>query len=381
MTQRIQFIIDALVAGGAERQLIYLIAGLDRERFSPTVLTLYNESVHPYHFKPDLDALNVPIISLNLPREGGAKRLPLAVLRYIGLMWQVRPHVVQGCLHTANLIARLGRPFCPPHRLITMNQSLYSPRQLQSERRTAFLTDRIVANSQRNRRHIIENGGLSPAKVTYINCGVDYEQFASNPNPNLRAELLPDSTFTAVMVARIDPRKDHATLLRAIALLRDRLPAGFRLVLVGSISDDDTQRQIEAFIAQNDIGRYVVQLPAAQDVRPYYHMADVAVLSSSSEAFGLVLVEAFAAGKPAIASSVANALGIVQDGVTGWEFSAGDADALARCLQAAWQLTPEDRRQMGERARAAVPAYSVGQMVSQYLRLYDDPKAQLQTKT
>lgn len=371
MPSTILYVIDSLVAGGAERQLVYLVSRLDRARYAPTVLTLYNEDIHPYHFKPDLDALKVPIFSLNLPRQGGAKRLPLAVLRYIRFHWGLRPDIVQGCLHTANLMVRLGRPFCLPHRLVTMNQSLYSPRQLKSERCTAFLTDYIVANSERNHDHIIQNGHLSPRKVKTINCGVDYERFAINSAPGLRAELVPGATFVAVMIARIDPRKDHATLLRAIHNLKGRLPSGFRLVLVGGVSDAETQTQLEGFLDEFGIRSYVVQVAAVQDVAPYYHMADVVLLTSSSEAFGLVVVEGFAAGKPAIVSSVANVLGIVKPGVTGWEFPAGDSDALARCLEAAWGMPEAERTAMGQRARAEAPAYSVDVMASRYMQLYE----------
>src|SRR5688572_23566306 len=95
--RRILYFINALPPGGAERQLIYTISGLDRERFEPIVLTLYNENEIPYHYRANLEALNVPIYCLNLARRANpGLRFLNGTLRYIWHVWRFRPHIVHG---------------------------------------------------------------------------------------------------------------------------------------------------------------------------------------------------------------------------------------------------------------------------------------------
>lgn len=366
------YLIDTLGAGGAERQLIYLLSGLDRTRFSPIVLTLYNNTDVAYHYQADLDDLNIPIYSLNLKRtESTWKRFARAVFRYIRWMWKMRPQVVQGCLHTSNLIARIGKLFCPPHRLITWAQSLYTPNQLQSERRTAFLSDVTVVPGANIANHLISNGHVPARKIKIIAYGIDTERFITNPQPDLRHKSFPEATFIASMVARIDPRKNHILLLESLQQLREEIPSGFRLLLIGAVTDATTQKQIETFIEENDLSHWIIFIPATQAIAAYYHLSDITLLTSYSEAFPNVLLESFAAGKPVIASSVANAVGVVEPTVTGWEFPSGDMEALAICLKTAWNMTPEDLNTMGNRARVEVEKYSIPAMAQQYMALYD----------
>src|SRR5258707_7404485 len=143
--ERIVYAIDGLGAGGAERQLLYLLNNLDRERYEPYVLTLYNERTVAYRYAAELQGLKIPISTL--ARESGSYGRIFAVLRYIKYMWQVRPQIVQSCLHDINLIVRLARPICPPHVLITSERLALSPRGLRTERFTGWLDDFLVVNS------------------------------------------------------------------------------------------------------------------------------------------------------------------------------------------------------------------------------------------
>ncbi|MCC7446773.1 MAG: glycosyltransferase [Anaerolineae bacterium] len=366
---RILYFINSMGAGGAERQLVYLLGGLDRARFSPRVLSILDAADQPFHYKDALIRLNVPFSTLSLGT--GPRGLAAGILHYSRANWTLRPHIVQGCLHYANLIARIARPICPPHRLITSVRGLYTPSELRTERYTWRLSDHVITNSQFI-KHYLTSGAQLPAKaVTVIPNAVSLESFAPQDRPRLRDELLPGARFVALMVARIDPVKDHATLLQAVHVLRDSLPTGFRLLLIGEVSFPDTQRQIEALIKQYQLENYVKQIPVTDDIYPYYAMADVSTLTSISEAFPNVILESFAAGKPVIVSTGANSVGIVQPGETGWQFPTGDALALARCLQEALQTSPVELSRMGERARAVAARYSVPAMAEQYMRLYE----------
>ncbi len=375
--KRILYVIDTLGAGGAERQLIYIIEGLDRNRYEPHILTLYDEHATPYHFQPELDALGVPIHSLHLRQEVGSgraavMRLLKGIAGYTKLMWRLRPRIVQGCLHTSNLITRIGRLCTPPHKLITMIQSIYNPKQLRSEKATAFLTSHIIANSAANYAHLRDVGQLTGHNLSYINCGVQLEAFMTTTQPQIQPEFKTEITFLAVMVARIDPRKGHLLLLQAISRLKLDLPLGFRVMLVGEISVQETQAELDAFITAHGLASFIIQLPPTHDVSAYYHMADVVLLPSLTESFGLVIVEAFAAKKPIIVSQAANVLGIVREGENGWVFPTGDVTALAQVLVEAAHAPPETLRAMGKHGFTLVPQFDVGVMVEKYRRLYEN---------
>jgi glycosyltransferase involved in cell wall biosynthesis len=283
-------------------------------------------------------------------------------------MWRLRPAVVHSYLHYSNLIARVARPLCPPHKLITGVRTRYSDTELRSERLTARLSNFIVANGDHGAQRIIDGAHVPPAKVAVVPNAIPIEQFASSIQSNLRTEALSGAGFVAVMVARIDPRKDHLTLIKALSLMGVR--DNFKLLLVGDVTFSETQKELDEVIRTCNLAPYIVQHPTTTDVSPYYHAADVSLLTSTTEAFPNVILESFAAGKPMIVSEAANAIQLVEPGVTGWVFPTGDAAALARCLEEARAAPREQLAAMGAAARAVAARYDVRAMAEAYMGLY-----------
>lgn len=366
--KRLLYMINGLGAGGAERQLVYLLGGLDRARYEPTVLTIYDERHTPHHYQAALDALHVPVVTL---AHGTGKRGRVdAMWSYLRLMWRLRPALVQGCLHYANLIARVARPFCLPHVLLTSARNVYMPGELRSEARTCWLDDGLIVNSSHIQAQV-ESATRRPARnVHIIHNGVPVEHFQANHDISLRAREFGEAAFVVGLVGRIAQQKDHATLLRALHMARADFPTELKVFFLGAVEEASTQAQIEALIREHRLENVVRQYPATDDVAPCYHAADVIVLPSLREGFPNVVLEAFAAGKPVIASTDADAVGLIEPGITGWRFPTGDAAALADCLRQAWQMPARQRAQMGTAARQVASRYSVAAMVSQYSQLY-----------
>lgn len=366
--RRILFITNALGPGGAERQLLYLLGGLDRARFEPHVLTLYDDPAL-YHYEGDLDALSIP--RYTLAHGAGLRGRVMALARYLRLMWRLRPAIVQGYMHYANLIARVTRPLCPPHRLITSNRSIFIGKELRSERYTYRLDDHLVVNSPVSRQQALTQTGRPSHKISFIPNAVSLDAFSQNSNPALRQECFPQAMFVVGLVGRIDPVKDHQTLLTALHHLPAEQRSGLAVFFLGDVSHPEAQDHINALVAQYGLQDSVHNCGLVRDVVPYYHAADVTVLPSLFEGFPNVVLESFAAGKPVIISEAANAVGIVEHEVTGWVFPTGDAEALAHCLQAARGASPEDRAAMGRRAQDVAQQYSISAMTARYTRLYD----------
>ena len=356
---RILHLIDTLAAGGAERQLVYLLENLDRQRFEPLVVTIYDEH---HHYEPTLRALGIPLYSLHHGSLKPQNRV-WALGRYLRLMWALRPAIVHSWLHYANLIARCARPLCPSHRLITAIRSQYTIRQRQSERLTARLSDfRIVNNETLNLGLFEWNNTL------FIPNGIPTHHF----NTVTSEKPFAGNHFTLLLVARIDPNKGHITLIKALAALREELPPQFQAIFIGEVTSTLTQQALEEAVVQHQLQNIIHQLPSTHQIAPYYQFADLVILPSDSEAFPNVVLESLASGKPMIISEAANMQNLIVHGENGWVFPPGDAKALAKCLRQALALSADELAQMGQRGQARMAEYTVERMADRYQRLYEE---------
>ncbi len=208
--------------------------------------------------------------------------------------------------------------------------------RLREEARLVAEADLIVAASEVERAHLVGHGA-SPTRVTVIPCGVDTELFRPGDAEVARAALGLDDRPLVLYVGRIAPIKGLDTLLDAMARLsaRGRAP---RLMIVGGDADEPVDgheaglRRHAARLGLADAVTFVGAQPQER-LRSYYVAADVTVLPSYYESFGMVALEAMACGSPVIASRVGGLATTVVDDVTGFLVPDGDAEALARRLE------------------------------------------------
>lgn len=357
MTIKILQVIDTLGAGGAERQLFYLLSGLDLKRFDVTVLTIYDDF---QHYRPQIEELGISVYSLRHGRLEVHRRI-YAMMRYIRFVNKLQPQIIHSWLHYSNLIARLTRPFCYPHQLMTSVRTEYTTRQIRTELLTEKFSNLRIVN---NKKLLTWKSSIETISIPNA---LPIEKFATKPR------LLDSDTdkFTLLMVARIDQRKDHQTLLEALALLREELPKNFKTILVGEITFQTTQQNLEQLIQRYKLQEFIEQLPPTHEIIPVYQKADVVVLPSKTEGFSNVLLESFAAAKPVIVSAAANNNHLVRDRVNGWLFPAGDANALAKCIKQAWQTSTSERTRMGLHGQAVAQNYGLSPMIEQYTHVYE----------
>jgi glycosyltransferase involved in cell wall biosynthesis len=196
------------------------------------------------------------------------------------------------------------------------------------------------------------------ARVRVIWNGVD---LGPMPTARLRGSR-------AICVARLNPIKDHETLLRAARLVADHDPR-FELELVG---DGVERERIERLRDSLGLGDRIRLSGARHDVRARLDRADVFVMASVSEGISLTILEAMAAGLPTIVTAVGGNPEIVVDGVTGRLVPPRDPGALARALQEVLS-DPGGAAAMGRAARARVEeSFDVRRMVGRYEALYEE---------
>jgi D-inositol-3-phosphate glycosyltransferase len=205
--------------------------------------------------------------------------------------------------------------------------------RVAEEARIVGLADRIVAASPVEQEYLARHYGVDRRRIAVIPCGVDTELFRPGPQAEARATLGLAPGPVLLYVGRIAPVKGLDTLLDAVARLRDHGRA-LQLLIVGGDSDeplDGHEAELRRRVGQLRLGGHVRFVGARTQpvLRTYYVAADITVLPSYYESFGMVALEAMACASPVIASRVGGLATTVRDGVTGYLVADGDADALA----------------------------------------------------
>lgn len=148
------------------------------------------------------------------------------------------------------------------------------------------------------------------------------------PRDAARAELkLPPRNWIVGNVGRLHPDKDQATLIHAFASALPDLPPESLLAIMGSGRLENALKELVVQLGIQDSVRFLGQIP---DGRRTFAAFDVFALSSDREPFGMVLLEALAAGLPVICSDCGGGREVVKG--IGETFPFGDIDALAKCL-------------------------------------------------
>jgi glycosyltransferase involved in cell wall biosynthesis len=235
----------------------------------------------------------------------------------------------------------------------------------------------VIAASRYIAELIVKQHKIPPTRIHVIPRGVDPVVFdPDNIAPDRMARLardwrLPDGAPTVVLPGRLTAWKGQGVLIDAVARLARR---GVCCVLVGS---DQGRRRYSARLIRRarrlGVADRLRLVGECEDMPAAMMLSDVVVhASTQAEAFGRVVVEAQAMGRPVIAADLGAPVETVSHGVTGWRVRAGDPIALAAAIDAALALTEEDRRALAERARAVVlQRYTVRAMQEATLDVYE----------
>jgi D-inositol-3-phosphate glycosyltransferase len=208
--------------------------------------------------------------------------------------------------------------------------------RLDEEARIIASAERLVAASVAERAYLVRHAGADPERIAVVPCGVDTDLFKPGDAEDARAALGISREPCILYVGRLAPIKGLETLLDAVGALARR-GRSVRLVVVGGEADeprDGHERGLRARIDALGIHDRVsfVGPQRQESLRTHYVAADVTVLPSHYESFGMVALEAMACGSPVVASRVGGLTTTVRDGVTGFLVPEGDVSALAERL-------------------------------------------------
>jgi D-inositol-3-phosphate glycosyltransferase len=277
--------------------------------------------------------------------------------RHLQRLWGV-PHVTM--FHTLGEVKRRARL-----------EEQEPARRIETERLVVQSADRIVVASQHEKTLLMRLYDAHDARVAVIPCGVNLDRFAPLDQASARATLglAPDRQYV-LFVGRLEPLKGLELLLDALAELEDSAPD---LLVVGGDARAAgyvaTLQGQAARLGLGDRARFLGAVP--QERLPlYYGAADVCVVPSYYESFGLVALEAMACGTPVVASRVGGLTGTVQDGVSGylipWRCPQPFADKIDLLL-----TNDELRRTMGAAAHERAQRFRWSVVASDLAALYD----------
>jgi N-acetyl-alpha-D-glucosaminyl L-malate synthase BshA len=226
-------------------------------------------------------------------------------------------------------------------------------------------SDGVTAISHYLKRETEETFGFSAVEVipNFV-CGSEYTR---TPRPELRAELSPANEPLLVHVSNFRPVKRPVDCVEILARVRGRGVAA-RLAMVGDGSERGRAEHRARCLGVDEFCTFVGKQPRIVD---YLSVADVLLLPSEQESFGLAALEAMACEVPVVASRVGGLPEVITDGDTGCLSAVGDVDKMGADA-AALLADDEARRAMGRRARdSALSRYNTDRVIPQYIEFYE----------
>jgi glycosyltransferase involved in cell wall biosynthesis len=372
-SMKLVVIITGTGVGGAETMLHKVLTRLSPE-FKPQVISM----IPVGRLGEKLHGLGIPVESVDM-RSGIPN--PGALIRLIRDLRRLKPDLVHTWMYHADLMggvaARLARvpalAWCIHHSNLALADNKIQT--VAVVRVNAFLShrvpDRILCCSEAA-RNIHVASGYAPEKMVVIPNGFDLEHFKPDPNARLsvRAELgVPFDTALVGLIGRWNPQKNHAGFLSATATLHLRRPE-VHFLLAGQGVDAGNQT-IQRTLAATGLAPVTHLLGLRDDIPRLMAALDVLASSSYGEAFPNVIGEAMACGVPCVVTDVGDSALIV--GETGQVIKSGDMAGLAVAIDLLLTPPPDERRALGERARArVVEHFEIGNIVRQYEAFYEE---------
>lgn len=364
-------VLHHLVVGGMENGLVNLINHMPQDQWRHRVLCIEDYS----DFKQRIQRDDVEVLALHRSRIGlwDLRR------RILNLCRQWRPAIV----HTRNpsgldalLPARLaGTPVCvhSEHGWDVDNLDGKRLKPILLRKAHSIFVDRYIAVSKDLERFLVRQVGIAASRVTQIYNGVDVGRF--RPTVEKRSTRLPagfrdQGTLLFGAVGRLQPVKDHATLLRAFAALSDALPAmasKLRLVIVG---DGPMRSELQSLASSLGLSGRTWFAGSVDDVPELLVCFDLFVLPSLMEGTSNTVLEAMASGVAVLATGVGGNVELVRPGIWGDLFAPGDSAELARLMQR-YADQPALAVLQGAAGRAqALAEFSLQSMVRRYGDVY-----------
>ena len=245
--------------------------------------------------------------------------------------------------------------------------------RIDAESDVIACSDIITANSVVELHELVRHYGADPSRIEIVPPGVDHAFFSPGSRRGARQALGLGDEPVLLFVGRIQPLKGVDVAVEALSRLRD--PRARMLIVGGSsgIEGDDHAAEVHDLITDQGLDDRITVVPPQPHhvLSTYYRAADVTIVPSRSESFGLVALESAACGTPVVASDVGGLRTLVDHGRTGLRVPGRDPDDFAEAVERIIS-DPIFAGRLSERAAEAATAYTWTSMAARLRRVYAD---------
>ena len=347
--------INLLTRGGAEVQMLRLARQLASAGNRVTLMAIEP----PTALEDRLQGVDVPSIVLTDGHRGPLQG-PRALAGAVATLRRLRPDVLICAVYQATILGRIAGRLAGVPVIVSSLRNERQTRRLRDTllRVTAPLDHWTTTNSSRAAARLAETGIVPRNRLDVIPNALERPPAQvgadATRRDTIRRQLgVEVDAFLWVAVGRLEPQKDHATLLRAFEHLQttDGDARRHRLLIVGTGRLHD---ELSTRVATAPYGDRVHLLGARDDVPALLSAADGLVLSSRWEGLPNVVMEAMAAGRPVVATRVGGVPELVAEGTTGLLVDPGDPRGLAEAMDRIGRMTSAERAAWGEQGRRRV---------------------------
>ena len=307
---------------------------------------------------------------------------PMGMIRLARFLRKKKVDILHTHLFEPSVIGLLaGLLARKPLRVMTRHYSDYHTRinkkwHVRLDQLCTRLSHAVIAVSRHTAEHMIETEHAPRQKVHPVLNGIDFDRAkisSSDAAARIRREFVAEDASLLVIIARLHPEKGHHYLFQALPEVRRNARRPVKLLVVGAGPFDRTYREEIRALECDDMVSFV---GFRQDAADLIAAADLVILPSVAEAFGLVLTEALYLGTPVVATQVGGIPEIVDDGVDGVLVAPANSAALADAIVQLLNDGERRSRMAGAGREKVCERFRFDEMVRSYEAVYQNTSSQ-----
>jgi glycosyltransferase involved in cell wall biosynthesis len=318
---KILYVITSLGLGGAEKLLLSYVRGLNNKKYQSYVCCLREK---PDDLSKEIEE-NAEVINLKIRGRFN----PFVVYRLLKVIKKIQPEIIHTHLFQPRIYTTIANLFHNRSILVTHKHSIVNPGKhhifLFFEMLSILLNKKVVAISESVKQSLKRYEFIPESKIFVLTNCIDYQKFSEAAE--LRAKKNENSVIIGT-VGRLEKVKGISYLLLAMKIILQRFPEA-KLEITGGGSVLDELKLLTKKIGISNSVKFFGKL---ENPIPNYSRMDIFVLPSIIEGFGIVLLEAMAAGVPVVATNVHGIKEVVLDGESGILIPPKNPEAIAEAI-------------------------------------------------
>jgi glycosyltransferase involved in cell wall biosynthesis len=367
---KVLHLINTFSAGGAELHLLTLCRYLKRGGMDVVVAYLREQVKDSRSLRPDFEKEGIRTVNLHADSRYNCSCL----VRLVGLLKTEQPDILHTHLPRADCAGGIARLLSPSVLWVSSVHNIHS--KSWSGKWALPLcdvlwrrADAVIAISHAVKDWLVQERNISAAQVTVIHYGIEPLRF-TQPYAEQSHTAHPTGQAVIGSIGRLEPRKGHTCLIRAMPAILQQVPEAF--LLIAGHDPWGYGQTLQDLIGALGLESHVRLAGFRSDIPAFLHASNVFAFASRSEGFGQVIIEAMATGRPVVASRIPPLTEIIIDGKTGLLVDVDKPQAFAQAIT--WLLLhPDEARNMGRRGQERVYShFSAERMSAETLSLYTE---------